>query len=84
MVSALAIKESDTEDLKLILLYCLIVVAAMSTITGLFVVLAKLVSLDMQILHLQQESLKKYKHMFDAIQESIVVVTDDEISYMNT
>jgi hypothetical protein len=71
------------EDLFFNIFQAVLVFFVLLISIGFLSLLATLASLSSSSTELRQMSLRKYKQMFDAIQESIMVVSESKVTYLN-
>ena len=81
--SMLMLKLNDLNDTFLIVFKAVMVFFSIAASCGFVAMLIKLSDLQKSIEHLHLKSLAKYKHMFNAIQESIMVLTNEKFSFLN-
>ena len=83
-VSLIVAQLSTSEDAFINIFQYSLVGCGFIAACGFIVVLVKLRNLEKSMETLRQKGLAKYKYMFNSIQESIMVLTDENISFSNS
>ena len=78
------IKLNQTEEMSVLVFQYVLVLLSLAASGGFIALLTKLEGLQKSMEFIQTRSLKKYKYMFNAIQESIIALKDDQVSFLNS